>query len=199
MTIRCGSLRHRVTRSRPYDVAVTQTRWLTDEQQSAWRALITMSGTLQAVLDRQLQHASGMPHAYYLVLAMLSEAECRSLRMSELAGMLNASASRTSHAVARLEEAGWVRRERHPTDGRGNVAVLTDAGFDVLVAAAPGHVETVRDGVFDPLSPEQVEQLRVIALAITGGLEAVDRPRAAASDARPVRAVPPGRVARASR
>ncbi|RYV50381.1 MarR family winged helix-turn-helix transcriptional regulator [Pengzhenrongella frigida] len=154
---------------------MTQTRWLTDEQQSAWRALITMSGTLQAVLDRQLQHTSGMPHAYYLVLAMLSEAEGRSLRMSELAGLLNASASRTSHAVARLEEAGWVRRERHPTDGRGYVAVLTDVGFDVLVAAAPGHVEAVHAGVFDPLRPDQVELLRVIALAISAGLEAVDQ------------------------
>ena len=161
----------------PYDGAVTQTRWLTDEQQVAWRALISMTGTLQAVLDRQLQHTSGMPHAYYLILAMLSEAEGRSLRMSELAALLNASASRTSHAVARLEEAGWVRRERHPTDGRGNVAVLTDAGWDVLVVAAPQHVETVRAAVFDPLTPEQVEQLREIALAISGGLDAIDLPR----------------------
>lgn len=153
---------------------MSETRWLTDEQQRAWRALIAMAGTLQAVLDRQLQLTSGMPHAYYMILAMLSEAEGRSLRMSQLAGVLNASASRTSHAVSRLEEAGWVRRERHPTDGRGHVAVLTEAGWDVLVAAAPGHVETVRAGVFDPLTPEQVEQLREISLAIQAGLEAVD-------------------------
>lgn len=161
-----------------YDGAVTSTRWLTDEQQLAWRALISMTGTLHAVLDRQLQHTSGMPHAYYMVLAMLSEEPGRSLRMSELAGMLNASASRTSHAVARLEEAGWVRRERHPTDGRGNVAVLTDAGWDVLVLAAPGHVDAVRAAVFDPLRPEQVEQLREISLAISAGLTAVDQPPA---------------------
>lgn len=158
-----------------YDVAVTGTQWLTDEQQLAWRALISMTGTLHAVLDRQLQHTSGMPHAYYMILAMLSEAPGRSLRMSELAGLLHASASRTSHAVSRLEEAGWVRRERHATDGRGNVAVLTDAGWDVLVVAAPAHVETVRAAVFDPLSPEQVEQLREISLAISAGLVAVDR------------------------
>lgn len=161
---------------------MTETRWLTDEQQSAWRALIGMSGTLQAVLDRQLQQASGMPHAYYMILAMLSEAEGRSLRMSHLAGVLNASASRTSHAVSRLEEAGWVRRERHATDGRGHVAVLTERGWDVLVAAAPEHAETVRTGVFDPLTPEQVEQLREISLAISGGLEFVERLRAERAD-----------------
>lgn len=154
---------------------MTHTPWLTPKEQAAWRALIGMSGTLQAVLDRQLQQASGMPHAYYMILAMLSEAPGRSLRMSQLASALNASASRTSHAVSRLEEAGWVRRERHATDGRGNVAVLTELGWDVLVATAPGHVEAVHAGVFDPLSPEQVEQLREICLAIQGGLEAVDR------------------------
>jgi hypothetical protein len=71
---------------------------------------------------------------------------------------------------------GWVRRERHPTDRRGNVAVLSDRGWDKLVAAAPGHVATVRQGVFGPLSPEQVDQLRQIASAIQGALEAVDRP-----------------------
>ena len=154
---------------------MTETRWLTTEQQEAWRALITMSGTLQAVLDRQLQRTSKMPHAYYLILAMLSEAEGRSLRMRELAGVLNMSASRTSHAVSRLEEAGWVRRERHATDGRGNVAVLTDLGREVLEAVAPDHVEVVRSGVFDPLTPDQVTQLREISLAIQGGLEAIDR------------------------
>lgn len=156
---------------------VSETPWLTADQQSAWRALITMSGTLQAVLDRQLQRDSRMPHAYYMVLAMLSEAEDRSLRMSELARLLDASASRTSHAVSRLEENGWVRRERHATDGRGSVAQLTDAGWQVLVAAAPGHVRTVHAGVFEPLSPEQVEQLRAIALAITDGLAKVDGDR----------------------
>ena len=154
---------------------MTETRWLTPEQQEAWRALITMSGTLQAVLDRQLRRTSKMPHAYYLILAMLSEAEGRSLRMSELAGVLNASASRTSHAVSRLEEAGWVRRDRHATDGRGNVAVLTDLGWEVLEAVAPDHVEVVHSGVFDPLTPDQVTQLREISLAIQGGLEAIDR------------------------
>ena len=153
---------------------VTQTRWLTDEQQSTWRALISMTGTLQAVLDRQLQRSSGMPHAYYMILAMLSEAEGRSLRMSELAALLHASASRTSHAVSRLEEAGWVRRERHPTDGRGNVALLTELGWDVLVDASHDHVETVQTAVFDPLTSEQVDRLEEIALAIQRGLVTVE-------------------------
>ena len=153
---------------------MTETRWLTEPQQAAWRALITMSGTLQAVLDRQLQKTSGMPHAYYMILAMLSEAEGRSLRMSQLATVLNASTSRTSHAVARLEEAGWVRRERHATDGRGYVAVLTELGWDVLVDASHDHVETVQTGVFDPLTSEQVARLEEIALAIQRGLVTVE-------------------------
>jgi DNA-binding MarR family transcriptional regulator len=83
--------------------------------------------------------------------------------MSELAGLTTSSASRLSHAVARLEEKGWVRREKHPTDRRGALAVLTDDGWAALVAAAPGHVAAVRAAVFDRLDAEQVRQLRAIS------------------------------------
>ena len=137
-------------------------RWLDDEQQRAWRALITFVARLEETLDRQLQRDAGLPHAYYQVLAMLSEAPGRTLRMSELARRTTSSPSRLSHAVARLEEKGWVRRQRHPTDRRGALATLTDEGFAVLVAAAPGHVEAVRQLVFDRLDRDQVRQLRTI-------------------------------------
>jgi DNA-binding MarR family transcriptional regulator len=86
--------------------------------------------------------------------------------MSALADRSMSSRSRLSHAVARLEENGWVRREICPTDRRGQVAVLTDAGFAALAAAAPGHVEGVRTHLLDPLTPEQVTQLAQICAVI---------------------------------
>jgi DNA-binding MarR family transcriptional regulator len=140
-----------------------RTRWLDDEEQRAWRSFLRAASAIDEALDRQLQRDAGMPHAYYQVLAMLSEAPERTLRMSQLAELTTSSPSRLSHAVARLEEKGWVRRERHPTDRRGALAVLTDAGLVAVRAAAPGHVSAVRDAVFDRLAPEQVAQLRAIS------------------------------------
>ena len=114
-----------------------------------------------AVDDRQaqLQRDAGMSHAAYVVLAMLSESPTRSRRMSDLARRANQSQSRLSHTVARLEERGWVRRERAADDGSGNLAVLTDRGWDVVVAVAPGHVDAVREAVFGPLTTEQTRAL----------------------------------------
>ena len=89
----------------------TQPRWLSDAEQEAWRAFLAFLTGLEDRLDRQLQRDAGMPHAYYQVLAMLSEAPGRTLRMSELAVATTSSPSRLSHAVARLEEKGWVRRD----------------------------------------------------------------------------------------
>ncbi|MGR6318183.1 MarR family transcriptional regulator [Micromonospora soli] len=139
------------------------TRWLNPDEQRTWRAFLTASRALMDALDRELQRDAGMPHAYYEILVRLSEATDRRLRMSELADATGSSRSRLSHAVARLETAGWVRREECPTDRRGQIAVLTDAGFATLAAAAPGHVEGVRRHLFDALSPAQVDQLRRIS------------------------------------
>ena len=134
--------------------------WLDDEQQRTWRAWLTVSELVPRVLDAQLRRDAGISHAAYVVLAMLSESPTRSRRMSDLARRANQSQSRLSHTVARLEERGLVRRERAADDGRGNLAVLTDAGYDVVVAVAPGHVDAVRAAVFDPLTPEQTCVLR---------------------------------------
>ncbi|MFI6264069.1 MarR family winged helix-turn-helix transcriptional regulator [Micromonospora sp. NPDC051006] len=139
------------------------TRWLDQDEQRTWRAFLAASRGLMDALDRELQRDAGMPHAYYEILARLSEAPERALRMSELADATGSSRSRLSHAVARLESAGWVRREECPTDRRGQVARLTDAGFATLAAAAPGHVEGVRRHLFDALTPAQVDQLRRIS------------------------------------
>jgi DNA-binding MarR family transcriptional regulator len=141
-------------------------RWLSADEQVAWRTFLFASRLVHERLERQLQHDSCLPHAYYEVLVQLSEAPGRALRMNELAARSQYSRSRLSHAVSRLEAAGWVRREASPDDARGQLAVLTDEGFERLAAAAPGHVEEVRRVLFDPLTAEQVEQLRAISAAI---------------------------------
>lgn len=146
-------------------------RWLDARERRAWLSYLSTSQLLQDALDRQLQRDSDMPHAYYMLLAMLSDAPDHALRMTELAERTNSSQSRVSHAVARLEQAGWIRRDRCPSDKRGTVAVLTDAGYAALAAAAPGHVEAVRDSLFDALSPEQVDQLIGICDAVLGRLD----------------------------
>jgi len=145
--------------------------WLDDDEQRAWRGFLAMTALLPGALDQQLQAEAEMGHSSYIVLAMLSEAPGRSLRMSELAARANSSPSRLSHTVARLEQRGWVRRERSPDDGRGNVARLTDQGWDVVVDTAPGHVAAVRRYVFDALSSEQVCQLEQIASAVLSTLD----------------------------
>jgi DNA-binding MarR family transcriptional regulator len=143
------------------------TRWLSADEQRAWRAYVESSKVLFDALDRQLQRDSDMPHAYYEILVALSEAENRTMRMSELAERTLSSRSRLSHAVARLEERGWVVREECPTDRRGQNARLTDEGFRTLATAAHGHVTAVRDYMIDVLTPEQLEQLAEISRTIT--------------------------------
>ncbi|MFI7701966.1 MarR family winged helix-turn-helix transcriptional regulator [Nonomuraea sp. NPDC049480] len=142
------------------------TRWLDEDEQRTWRKFLAATQLINEALDRQLQRDANMPHAYYVILVRLSEAPGRTMRMSELAARAQSSQSRLSHAVARLEERGWVRRERCPADRRGNLAVLTDEGFAVLAAAAHGHVEEVRRTLFDVLESEQVRELDEICSAI---------------------------------
>lgn len=150
---------------------MTDDRWLTDDQLDAWLAYVAASTLLEAELDRQLQRDSGLPHAYYQILAMLSDAPDRTLRMSDLAAVTQSSQSRLSHAVSRLECNGWIRRLPCPDDRRSTLARLTDAGFDVLAAAAPGHVSTVRRRLFDRLTAEQACQLREICRSVLSGLD----------------------------
>jgi DNA-binding MarR family transcriptional regulator len=145
---------------------VTSPRWLDADEQRAWRAFLAASRLLFERLDRELQAQSGMPTSYYEVLVRLSETPERAMRMSELARSSLSSPSRLSHAVARLEELGWVRRESCPTDRRGAFARLTDEGFAALEAAAPGHVEGIRAHLIDQLSREQVAQLGEIGEAV---------------------------------
>jgi DNA-binding MarR family transcriptional regulator len=142
--------------------AADEPRWLDAEEQKAWRAWLYSSLLLQDRLDRELIHETGVSHAYYEILVQLSEAPCRTLRMSQLAERSLSSRSRLSHAVSRLEERGWVRRQVCEEDGRGQLAVLTDEGFAALEAAAPIHVEGVRQHLFDQLTSDQVAAMRDI-------------------------------------
>jgi DNA-binding MarR family transcriptional regulator len=147
------------------------TRWLDADEQQTWRAFLSVNELLFIALDRQLQRDAGLTHASYIVLAMLSEAPGRCLRMSELATLSNSSQSRLSHTVARLEERGWVQRARSTDDRRGQLAHLTDAGWDVVVATAPGHVEAVRECLFDQLSTQQKRQLNAICEKVLAKLD----------------------------
>ena len=140
--------------------AAGEPRWLDADEQKAWRAWLYSTQLLAERLDRELQHTTGIPHAYYEILVQLSETPERQMRMSELADRCLSSRSRLSHAVSRLEERGWVRRQVCAEDGRGQLAVLTDEGFAALEAAAPVHVDSVRTHLFDQLTPEQVAAMR---------------------------------------
>ncbi len=147
------------------------TRWLTPEEQRAWRAYIAAAALVEDALDRQLQQEAGMPHLYYSILATLSEAPERRLRMTDLAERLKITRSRLTYAVSRLEKDGLVRREDCRWDKRGSIATLTEQGMRMLERAAPGHVETVRSLLFDRLTPAQVGQLEEIFTAIGAGFQ----------------------------
>lgn len=151
-------------------VPVSGTRWLSDQEQQVWRDFVAATGMLTAHLEAQLQRDSGMGYTYYEVLVRLSEAPDATMRMSDLAAACHASRSRLSHAVARMEGYGWVRRVSCATDKRGAFATLTEKGIRALQDAAPGHVETVRDYLFDVLSEEQVTALAEISAAVVAGL-----------------------------
>ena len=138
---------------------MVEPRWLTDEEQHAWRPVAALMFRLPAAIDAQLQRDAGVTHFEYMVLATLSEAPDRARRMSDLAAMSSGSLSRLSHVVSRMEQRGWVRREPCPGDGRFINAVLTDEGWDKVVATAPGHVEAVRKFIIEAMTPEEFRAL----------------------------------------
>lgn len=149
---------------------MTDPRWLDDDEREAWIALMKVTTWLPQRLDAQLRRDAGVSLAEWHVLSWLSMSEGRTMRMSLLAGRATVSLSHLSRVVARLERLGWVRRHPDPTDGRATLAVLTDAGWDKVVATAPGHVAEARRVVVDRLTPAQVAQLREIGATLEGGL-----------------------------
>ena len=149
-------------------------RWLDADERAAWLSLAGVVTLLPAALDAQLQRDADLSHFEYMVLAMLSERPTRTARMSELAALANGSLSRLSHVVKRLEARGWIERKACPSDGRYTNAVLTDAGWEKVLASAPGHVEAVRTLVLDALSPEELDQLGAMARRLLERLEPGD-------------------------
>lgn len=132
-----------------------EVRWLSAEEQRAWRAYLEVTTRLAERLNRDLQRTHALSLGDYAILVRLSEAPNRQIRMSSLAVDTHSSKSRLSHAIARLETDGFVERRICPTDKRGWLAVLTDAGFERLKRAAPDHVESVRRHLLDAVSPEE--------------------------------------------
>jgi DNA-binding MarR family transcriptional regulator len=149
---------------------VTKRKWLRESEQRAWLGWMGASRLVDLSLDQQLRRDSGMSHATYSLMAVLSKAPQRTLRMADIAMMTNSSQSRLSHAVDRVEESGWITRSRNPASNREVLATLTDAGYDIIRTAAPGHVAAVRRLVFDRLSDEQVQQLADISELILQAL-----------------------------
>jgi DNA-binding MarR family transcriptional regulator len=146
------------------------TRWLDEEEQLTWRQLSTMILRLQPVLSAQLQREFGISHFEYLIMACLSETPESKLRMSVVAAMTGSSLSRLSQAVGRLEKRGWTSRRPDEEDSRYTLAVLTNAGLRRLQEAAPSHVATVRQFVFDRLTQAQTRELGTACQLILDGL-----------------------------
>ncbi|HEY6318064.1 MAG TPA: MarR family transcriptional regulator [Acidimicrobiia bacterium] len=153
-------------------------KWLTPAELASWLSVVRLMTWLPWSIDQQLQRDSKLRMVEYQVLAMLSESPARTMRMSSLAEVTNASLSRLSHLVERLERRGFVRREPDATDGRFTNAILTEEGFQTLAEAAPGHLAHVRALVIDVLSPEQLRRLgrdadRVMSHINTSGINYV--------------------------
>lgn len=146
-------------------------RWLSAEERQAWLALYAVSSRLPAVLDTDLFRRARITLFDYHVLAMVSEAEERSLPMSELAARSNASLSRLSHVVKKLEQRGWMSRTPSPEDARVTTAALTDEGMAALVELAPDHVASVRHAVFDGLTPADVADLERVGKKILARID----------------------------
>ena len=134
-------------------------KWLTSGEVESWLSLVRLMTWLPWSIDQQLRRDSNLGMVEYQVLAQLSESPGRTMRMSSLAELTNASLSRLSHLFKRLEARGLVRREPDPADGRFTNGILTDEGFQVLAEAAPAHVAHVRSLVIDTLSPEQLRRM----------------------------------------
>ena len=151
--------------------AATTPHWLTPAQLDTWQAFTLMLARLPTALEAQLQRDAQLSYIEYYALANLSDAPNHTMRISELAVLTNAEISRLSHLVTRLEKRGFVRRQPDPTNGRYTNAVLTDAGYEHLVAAAPGHVAAVRELVIDALEERELNALQGIAQRIIARID----------------------------
>jgi len=162
---------------------MTDDRWLTADQLSAWKKLIAVVELLPGALETQLRRDADLSHFEYFTLAMLSEAPEHTLRMTALASLTNSTLARLSHVVSRLEKRDFVRRAPCPEDRRATNASLTPAGWEKVVATAPGHVATALQNVIDPLTAKDVADLDRIMGRILGALDPSNKMRATSQTA----------------
>lgn len=155
-------------------------RWLSQADQGAWRSFLTGNQLLNAQLDKELREKHGIGLAEYEILVRLSERENRTMRMALLATDTTMSRSRLTHSVSRMEKRGLLARLAIPEDGRGVNCRMTSAGWELLVAAAPDHVEGVRAHLVDLLSPEEMATLGRIFAKVADNLRETE-PETAAS------------------
>lgn len=148
------------------------TRWLTEDEQRLWRGWLAASMLLPERLNRDLQEQHGLTGTDYQVLVELSESPERRMRMSTLAERTQLSRSRLSHQIDRMSKAGLVTRQECSQDGRGMFAVMTEQGWETIVAAAPDHVESVRRHLVDQLTPEQFEAFGQACISVADALRA---------------------------
>jgi DNA-binding MarR family transcriptional regulator len=163
-------MRVQETPHKPRRQESNEPRWLRPDQEEAWISLTGVLLKLPFALDADLRQQAGIGHFEYLILSVLSERGDHTMPMGDLATLANSSPSRTSHAVSRLEAKGWVGRQQDALNGRFMLVRLTEDGFAFLQSAAPGHVATVQELVFDSLDVEQVKQLDGIAKSILSRL-----------------------------
>jgi DNA-binding MarR family transcriptional regulator len=161
------------TGKRPTKRSSKTTRWLDADEEAAWRAFATAMHKLRWALECQLERDADLSFIEYHALARLSEEPDHTLRMSKLAAVTNASLSRLSHLIKRLEARGLVRREPDPADGRLTNAILTARGYKKLLASAPGHVETVRALVIDAFNPSELQRLREASDRMVARIDAI--------------------------
>ena len=148
-----------------------QTRWLSTQEQQLWLELLEFAKGLPRAIDRQLLHDSDVSGVEYSILAAVSEAAATGVRSGDLAAKLGWERSRVSHLLRRMESRGLLHRCAASADGRGQDVSLTDAGWDKIRSAAPGHVTMVREVVFDPLAPQQQKHLLEALVGIRGAAE----------------------------
>ncbi|MEU6787440.1 MarR family transcriptional regulator [Nonomuraea angiospora] len=150
---------------------VAETRWLNHDERAAWLANSAIMISLPAALDARMQREAQLTFFEYMVLSVLSEQPAHTLQMSDLAARTAASLSRLSHVVGRLEKRELLTRNRIPGSGRRTNATLTEAGYEAVVAAAPGHVAAVREYLMDELEPQELATLRRIGAAVDAAIK----------------------------
>lgn len=150
------------------------TRWLNEDEQKSWRAWLAATHLLNDRLSRELQERHGITIADYEILVRLSEKPDRRMRMSELAAATLSSRSRLSHQIDRMEKAGFVERQECADDRRGSFAAMTPDGWKALVAAAPDHVEGVREHLVDQLSAEDFAALGAACQQVADHLQSIN-------------------------